>query len=431
MSQCSEAVDPTDVLVIGGGPGGAAAATVLARGGLTVTVVERETFPRFRVGESLVPNCMPVLERLGVLDKVAVHGFQDKFGVTFHDQELELTATFHFREGRPWPCYTYDVHRAEFDDILLDHAAAQPGVTLLQPATVEAVMLDGTGVTARVRAAGGPRDVRARFLVDASGRDAFLGMRRGERRPMPGLGKVAIYAYYRGGRRWPGREEGNVRIYIFPEGWFWWIPLARDETSVGCVLHARTVKARKGSPAELFAEMIARCDAVRDGLAGAERVTPIHTAANFSYSVSPVVGDRFLCVGDAVAFVDPIFSAGVFLALVSGELAGHEIVRAFRDGRFRARRFRGYERRLRRGMRPFTHFIREFYDRGFLRVFLRPQDSHGLPLVDAVTFVLAGGTFSRVPLRLRLALWAFFGVVRLTRRARRRKGEPTESRLDW
>jgi len=296
---------------------------------------------------------------------------------------------------------------------------------------VETAVFDGAGVTVTGEGSGGRFATRARFLVDASGREAFLGMRHGERRPMPGLGKVAIYAYFRGARRWPGREEGNVRIYIFPEGWFWWIPLARDETSVGCVLHARTVRARKGSPAELFAEMIERCTAVHDGLVGAERVTPILTAANFSYAVEPVIGDRFLCVGDAVAFVDPIFSAGVFLALVSGEQAGNEILAAFRDGRFRAQRFRGYQRRLERGMRPFTHFIREFYDRGFLRVFLRPQDTLGLPIVDAVTFVLAGGTFSKVPLKMRLSLWIFYRVVRMTRKVLRRRGESAESRLDW
>jgi flavin-dependent dehydrogenase len=423
--------DETDVVVVGGGPAGAAAATVLGRGGLRVTVVEREVFPRFRVGESLVPNCMPVLERLGVLDKIAAHGFQDKFGVTFHDQESGLQASFRFREGRPWPCFTYDVHRAEFDHILLDHAAAQPGVTLCQPATVEAAAFDRGGVTVRLGGRGAPPALRARFLIDASGRDAFLASRIGRRRPRPGLGKVAIFAYYRGARRWPGREEGNVRIHIFPDGWFWWIPLARDETSVGCVLHARTVKGFAGPPAALFAEMIERCPPVRDGLGAAERVTPIHTAANFAYAVRPVVGDRFLCVGDAVAFVDPIFSAGVFLALVSGELAGEATLAAFRDGRFHRRRFRDYERRLERGLRPFTHFIEQFYDRAFTRVFLQPRDLLGLPLVDAVTFVLAGGSFGRVPPRLRLALALFSAVVSVTRWSRRLRGLSAESRLDW
>jgi flavin-dependent dehydrogenase len=418
-----------DVLVVGAGPGGSTAATFLAKGGLRVTVVEREAFPRFKVGESLIPTCMDICRRLGVLDRVLAHGFQMKYGATFHDQELDLQTTFHFQPGRPWPSFTLDVHRAEFDQILLDHAASHPGVTVQQPATVEKVVFDVDGVTARISDAGGERELRASFLVDASGRDAFLAARQGQRKPRPGLGKVAIFAYFRGARRFPGREEGNVRLYIFPEGWFWYIPLARDETSVGCVLHQGVVKARRGSLEELFEDMVERCHAVGENLRGSLRVTELYTTSNFAYSIEPVVGDRFLCVGDAVAFVDPIFSPGVFLAMQSGELAAGAVLRAFRANRFHARRFRAYERAVRRGSRPFERFIESFYDRAFLEVFLRPRNVLGV--VPAVTGVLAGGTFGTLPKHLHLSLWFFHQVVRVTRWLNLRRGVVLESRLDW
>src|SRR5207302_882614 len=168
-----------DVIVVGGGPAGSATATFLAQGGLRVAVVERESFPRFRVGESLIPTCMQILERMGVLERVLAHGFQVKYGAAFHDQETGESTMFDFRPGRPWPSYTLDVHRAEFDQILLEHAAAQPGVTVCQPATVEAVTFDGDGVRARIRDGAGAQELRAACLVDASGRDCFLTTRQG------------------------------------------------------------------------------------------------------------------------------------------------------------------------------------------------------------------------------------------------------------
>ncbi|HKA64061.1 MAG TPA: tryptophan 7-halogenase [Methylomirabilota bacterium] len=418
-----------DVLVVGGGPGGSSAATFLARGGLHVALAEREAFPRFHVGESLLPANMPVLERLGVLDAVKARGFLVKYGAYFHDQDENLGYQFLFREGKPWPAYTYEVQRAEFDKILLDHAARQPNVTLLQPATVERVAFDDEGVTATVSDAAGSRELRARFLVDASGRDALIATRHGRRRPIEGLGKVALFAHFQGGKRWPGKEAGNIRIFSFEPGWFWYIPFANGTTSVGCVLHARTVQGREGSLDELYESLIARCHQLTDALDGAPRITPVHRAANFSYRTDPSIGDRYVCVGDAIAFLDPIFSSGVYIATQSAELSSVEILKAFRENRFEASRFRAYERTIRKGMEPFQRFIRYFYDPSFVEMFLKPREFAGM--VDGVTGVLAGGAFLRRTLRMRLSLEVFFTIVRINRWTRRRRGLPTESRFTW
>lgn len=417
-----------DVAVIGGGPGGSTVATHLARGGLSVGLFEREAFPRFKVGESLVPATMLLLERLGVLEPVAQGGFQVKYGAAFHDQETGLGHTFYFLRGMPWPNWTYNVPRAEFDAILLAHARKQ-GVQVLQPASVGAVAFDADGVTLRAEGGGERQSYRARFLVDASGRDGFLTARVGRRQRVPNLGKVALFAHYRGAARFPGIEEGNLRVYLFEGGWFWWIPFSNDVTSVGAVLHARAVREHAGTPEELFEAMVRRCRRVHEHLGSAERMTPLYRTANFAYTNAPIVGDRYLCVGDAIAFIDPIFSSGVFIAMRTGELAAAAVLEAFADGRFSARRFAAYERSVWRGVAPFFKFIHKYYEPAFLDLFLQPRNVFGM--VNAVLNVLSGGSFIRMPLRVRFALALLFGLTRINTWLRHWAGRPVESRLEW
>jgi flavin-dependent dehydrogenase len=416
-----------DVAVIGGGPAGASTATFLAKAGLDVCVFERQTFPRFHVGESLIPATLSILERMGVRERIETHGFLMKHGATFTDQESGREYTFYFLRDRPWPPYAYQVRRGEFDAILLDHAA-RTGARVLQPATVSAVAFDAAGATLTVDEGGRASTARARFVVDATGREGLVSVRGGERRRMPNLGKVALFAHFRGAARASGRDEGNIQIHVFEDGWFWWIPFAGDVTSVGCVMHARTVRGREGALEALFDDMVSRCARVREGLTGAERVTPLHRAANFSYENTPVVGDRFLAVGDAVAFVDPIFSGGVHIALQSGEVAARTIAHAFAENRFEARVFRSYERTMRAGLAPFFRMIRKYYEPAFIALFVNPRNYFGM--MEAVLTVLAGGAFFSMPLRLRVGL-ELLGLTRVNTWIRRRAGLPAESRLEW
>ena len=417
-----------DVVVVGGGPAGSSVSTFLADGGLRVALFEREVFPRFHVGESLMPATMLLLEHLGAREVVEASGFQIKYGATFHDQATEKTQTFYFLGGQAWPNYAYQVPRAQFDTVLLDNARKH-GVTVHQPAGVESAAFDDAGVTVTARVDGVPFTARAAMLVDATGRDSFLASRLGRRSRIPNLGKVALFAHFRGAARLSGREEGNIRIYVFDDGWFWWIPLADDVTSVGAVLHARTVRAWSGPPDDLYDEMIRRCHEVAAGLTRARRVTPVHRAANFAYVNAPIVGDRFLCVGDAVTFVDPIFSGGVFIALRTGQWAAEAILDAFRDGRFTARRFARYERRVWRGVAPLFRFIHKYYEPAFFELFMNPRADFGM--LGAVLNVLSGGSLIRYPWRVRFALGVLFTITRINVWLRRRAGRPVESRLEW
>ena len=417
-----------DVIVVGGGPGGASASGFLAKGGLKVALFERETFPRFHVGESLMPATMLVLDQLGVREKVEHAGFQLKLGAMFIDEVHDLETTFYFLPNMPWPPYTYQVPRAEFDALLLDHARSL-GVEVRQPATVEDVDVDGDGVTVTAFADGARTKVRAAMLVDASGRASFLATKLGERQRIPNLGKVAIFSHFRNAERLRGRQEGNIRVYIRDDGWFWYIPLANNVTSVGAVVHARTAKAWPGTMEELFEDMLRRSRHMPRMLANAERIEPIRTEANFAYENTPVVGDRFLAVGDAITFVDPIFSGGVYIALRTGQLAADAILNAFKNGRFSAREFAEYRRQTQRGVEPLFKFIHKYYEPAFLDMFMHPQNVLGL--YAAVLNVLSGGNWVQQPLRAKLGLKLLFFIARVKTWGWRRAGLPVESRLEW
>ncbi|HXG15846.1 MAG TPA: NAD(P)/FAD-dependent oxidoreductase [Calidithermus sp.] len=417
-----------DVAVVGGGPGGSTTATFLVEGGLRVALFERERFPRFHVGESLMPATMLLLEQLGVLEDVRRRGFQPKYGATFVDEEAGAAQTFYFLPGQPWPNYAYQVPRAEFDTLLLEHARRR-GVHVFQPVTVSDARFDADGVTVAADAEGERFEVRAAMLVDASGRDAFMATRRGTRRRRPNLGKVALFAHWRGAERLSGIDEGNIRIHVFGDGWFWWIPLAGDLTSLGAVCHARTARAFPGPMEALYASMIERCPGVARPLKGARRVTPVYRAANFAYDNVAASGDRFVAVGDAVAFVDPIFSGGVYIAMRSGQLAARAILDGFRAGDLSARRFAAYERRVRAGLAPLFKFIHKYYEPAFFDLLMHPRQDFGI--YRAVLNVLSGGSWVRFGWRTRLALALLFGIARVNAYVRRARGLPVESRLEW
>ncbi len=419
-----------DLVIIGGGPGGSTLAALLAREGLRVAVFEREAFPRFHVGESLLPANLPIFDRLGCHDRLRQAGFICKPGVTLYDEyEARDGITFTFPQLPSQPDYAYQVPRAPFDDLLLRHAENM-GASVFRQHDVKRTQHDPGKVVVHVNDPQGQTlEVEAHMVVDASGRAAFLSTSYGHREALPDLGKVALFAHFQGIKRQGNIPEGNTRLYLVPQGWLWWFSFSDGTDSIGCILHAQVVKDRRGTIEDLFDEVLAASPRLAAGLVQGQRTTPVHTVANFSYRVQPCIGDRYLAIGDAAGFIDPIFSTGVFLAMRSAELASQTIVKAFEHGDFTARALRPYAARLRRGIAPFLPFIRRFYEPAFLDIFFTQRPP--LRLDQPVLWVFSGAAFDNRPLWLRLGLVVFFGIVQIRKFIRWATGRQVASRQSW
>jgi FADH2-dependent halogenase len=413
MSGASERWD-YDVAVIGGGPGGSSAATALARRGRSVVVLERERFPRFHIGESQLPWTNEILRTLGVRDTIAASGFVEKWGASFRgpDGPDERYADFQNAPETPTP-QTFQVLREKFDEILLRHSE-KCGARVLEEHRLLDAAFDSDGVTLSfVDRLGGAGTMRVGVVVDASGRAGVLVKRFGRHEHDPLLLNIAVHAQYEGIPRAAGRRAGDIRMFTRPDmGWLWFIPLSDTVISVGAVI-PQVVHRResKQTPEESLAHYLANTPAALPLLERARRVSPARFDADYSYLATRMAGDRWVAVGDAAAFLDPVFSTGVMLAMQGGLEVAEAIDVGLRGGDVSARAFARYERAVRGRYHHFRRFAVGFYDPAFRKLwYSRPPIRS---IFDAVVSVLAGNW--RPSVVTRALVEAFFAVVAVKR----------------
>jgi flavin-dependent dehydrogenase len=396
--------DHYDVIVAGGGPGGSTAAGRLVQRGRRVLLLERDEFPRFHLGESLLPMTLPVFDALGVTPKLDAKMIR-KHGARFLDGTTGEEVVFKFagalRGGHP---HAFHGPRAEIDHILLEHAAGL-GVEVRQRWEAVRFRYEGervVGVVAR-----GPdaaeRELSARFVVDATGRDALASQRSGARMKVPHLERtLALFAHFDGCQRLTGQDEGDIRIVIVPNGWFWIIPFRGDRTSIGLVFQPDGLQERgEGRPKVAldarFRELCLGCDVVRDVMARATEVFPARAMADFSYRVMRLHGPGWLAVGDAAGFIDPLFSTGFHLAVKGADLAAEAVDQALATGDASPACFAPYERAVRGAAETYIGVVQAFYDRRLVKLLFETKKR--TILRKMITSVLAGDVFYDEPPR--------------------------------
>jgi flavin-dependent dehydrogenase len=385
---------PFDVVVIGGGPAGSTVSTLLAQHGHRVALFERERFPRFHIGESLIPETYWVFQRLKMLDKLRASPFVKKYSVQFVNAAGKVSAPFYFHDNKPHECsQTWQVVRSEFDQMMLDNAREQ-GVEVFQPVRVlEVLFEDQRAVGVRIQGLDGKQEeVRARVVVDASGQSTMLQNRFKLRLWDPVLNKGAIWTYYEGAYRDSGRDEGATMVIqtTNKQGWFWYIPQHDNTVSVGVVGPFDYLFKGRGSHEQTYNEEVEACPAVKERVSIGQRVTGFFATKDYSYRSKQVAGDGWVLVGDAFGFLDPLYSSGVLLALKSGELAADAIAEGLGNGDLSASQLGKWGELFNRGVDRMRRLVCEYYDGFSFGKFVRTFPH----LKGKVTDLLIGDLFT-------------------------------------
>ncbi len=384
-----------DIIVIGGGPSGSTAATILAQKGYSVELFERDHFPRFHIGESMIPNTYFALERTGLLNKMKGSHFIKKHSVQFINQKGRLSEPFYFADNKPHESsQTWQVRRSEFDKLSLDHARDN-GVKVSEGARVIEVLFEGTrAVGIRVKPEDGPeREVRAKVVIDASGQSTLIIDRFGLREWDPQLKKAALWTYWKGARRDTGRDEGATLVIQTEgkKGWFWYIPLHDDIVSVGVVADASyLLKDRDNKdPETVYFEEVAKAPGLQPLIANATRSDIFRIQKEYTYRAKKVAGDGWCLVGDAFGFLDPLYSSGLLLAMTSASMAADAIDEAIVKGDTTEAQLRSWEAPYLQGMDRIRRLVCEFYDGLSFGRFVKKHPH----LKGLVTDVLIGDVF--------------------------------------
>lgn len=377
--------DHYDAVIIGGGPAGSCAAAILGEYGHRTLVLEREKFPRYHIGESLIPFTFQPLERIGMIPKMRKSAFVKKYSVTFVSPDGRRSQPFYFftRYDRETVAQTWQVLRSEFDQMLLDNAR-EKGAEVREQTTVNRLLMEGervVGVEATDTASGRTYEVRAKITLDCSGKEALVSNRNGWRMRDPYLNKIAVWTYYRDSKRNEGIDEGDTTVaYVPDKGWFWHIPQHRGMTSVGIVAEAKYLT-RGGvkDPKTIFHREVEENLWIKDRLSVGQCVGEYWITSEYSRHSRHCAAPGLLLVGDAFAFLDPVFSSGVMLALKSGHLAGETIHQGLLEGDLSPARFTDYGAKMRQGVENMRKLVYAFYnpDFSFRKVIERYPDAAG------------------------------------------------------